>query len=846
MAKDDYAATVAARLIEQLQQGTAPWQKPWRPGERQEPMNPTTGKSYRGMNSLWLESQGRGDPRWMTYKQAAAIGAQVRKGEKGTLVEYWKFRDQIPMTDDQGRPVLDDQGKQRTVTVELQRPKVFRAVVFNAEQIDGLPPRELPTLAPEPERHARAEAILAASGANIRHVAGNRAYYESIADRITMPERSQFPEMTGYYATALHELGHWTGHESRLDRKLGNPFGSEAYAKEELRAEIASLMVGDRLGLGHDPGQHAAYVGSWIKALQEDPREVFRAAADAEKIAGFIFALEREREQQQEQDAGAELSPAEREAGWRTPAEVDASREVQAARIRAPVLMEQPEAAVAERTYLAVPYSEKDQAKALGAKWDKDAKAWYAPPGVDLSAGLNQWLPNGGNVIATEPAPDPREEFAKALREAGFILNDPPVMDGKLHRAAVEGDKGKEASGAYKGHLDGHPAGYIENFKTGIRENWKSSAKVDSVSAEQRAQLAAEAASRQQQRQKEREAQQERAAATAASLFAIAPLATADNAYLQRKGIEHAPGLRIVPEPSGSFDPTGPGPDLPPGVLIARNFREAKEMREAVKQAGTEDKVFVAGDLLVPAYDMDGKLWSLQSVNPGFKSFMTDGRKAGLHAIAGAEGPASTALDPNSVLPIVICEGYATGDSLAQAFGRPVVVAFDAGNLLAVAEGFRQAYPDRDILIAGDNDHAKEGTRDERGRVIGNVGVEKAREAAAKVGGAVLLPTFEPGAKGSDWNDIHQAKGLDDMRAELVEPLALAEVALSVARKARQRGESRDDAQEAQAGADRSEQPKAARSKRGKDAEATTKPKSEKEPAKPKKRRSREAEEAER
>ncbi len=831
MAKDDYAATVAAKLIEQLEQGTAPWQKPWRPGERQEPMNPTTGKSYRGMNSLWLEAQGRGDPRWMTYKQAAAIGAQVRKGEKGTLVEYWKFRDQIPMTDDQGRPVLDDEGRQRTVTVELQRPKVFRAVVFNAEQIDGLPPRELPTLAPEPERHARAEAILAASGANIRHVAGDSAYYLHSTDQITLPERNQFDEMSGYYAVAMHELGHWTGHESRLNRSIDHPFGSEGYAKEELRAEIASLMVGDKLGLGHDPGKHAAYVGSWIKALQKDPREVFRAAADAEKIAGYIFALERERENEQEQ--GVELSPAEREAGWRTPAEIDASREAQAARIRAPVLMEQPEAAVAERTYLAVPYSEKDAAKSLGAKWDKDAKAWYAPPGVDLAAGLNQWLPNGGNVIATQPAPDPRAEFAAALRDAGLILDGPPVMDGKYHRVPVAGDARGEKSGAYRGYLDGHPAGYYKNHKTGEETNWKSSAKVDSVSAEQRAQLAAEAASRQQQRQKEREAQQERAAATAASLFAIAPLATADNAYLQRKGIEQAPGLRTVPEP---------GPDLPPGVQIARTFREAKEMREAIKTAGTDDKVFVTGDLLVPAYDMDGKLWSLQSVNPGFKSFMTDGRKAGLHAIAGAEGPASTALNPNSVLPIVICEGYATGDSLAQAFGRPVVVAFDAGNLLAVAEGFRQAYPDRDILIAGDNDHAKEGTRDERGRLIGNVGVEKAREAAAKVGGAVLLPTFEPGAKGSDWNDVHQAKGLDDMRAELVEALAVAEVALSVARTARERGESRDDAREAQADADRTEQPKAPRNRRAKDAEATAKPKPEQEQAKPKKRRSREAE----
>ena len=113
-----------------------------------------------------------------------------------------------------------------------------------------------------------------------------------------MPERGQFPSADNYYATALHELGHWTGHPSRLDRDLSNPFGSEGYAKEELRAEISSMILGNELGIGHDPGQHVAYVGSWIKVLQEDPLEIFRAAADAEKIQAFVLAFE----QQQVQD----------------------------------------------------------------------------------------------------------------------------------------------------------------------------------------------------------------------------------------------------------------------------------------------------------------------------------------------------------------------------------------------------------------------------------------------------------------------------------------------------------------------------------------------------------------
>lgn len=302
--KKEYAEEVAARIIEQLQQGTAPWQKPWKPGELRLPYNPTTGKEYRGMNSLWLHMQGYGDPRWMTYNQAADAGAQVRKGSKGTHIVYWKFSEEQKATDDQGRPIIDPEtGKQKTISVQLERPRSFTAVVFNAEQIDGLPPLEPKQTGPEPERIARAEAILTNSGAKIDHVPGDRAYYTPGADKIVLPERAQFPAADAYYATALHELGHWTGHPDRLNRDLAHPFGSEGYAREELRAEIASLMLGERLEIGHDPGQHAAYVGSWIKALQEDPREIFRAAADAEKIAGYVMAFELEQEQTQQRDA---------------------------------------------------------------------------------------------------------------------------------------------------------------------------------------------------------------------------------------------------------------------------------------------------------------------------------------------------------------------------------------------------------------------------------------------------------------------------------------------------------------------------------------------------------------
>ena len=158
---NDYARTVADALIEQLRQGTAPWQKPWdATGFRFMPYNPTSGNDYKGMNAVWLMAQGREDSRWLTYKQAAGMGAQVRKGEKGTQVQYWKFEDRTQAKDAAGRPMTGADGKPVMVTTKLDRPRVFSATVFNAGQIEGLPPAEQRPQPAEWERQQRAEAIL--------------------------------------------------------------------------------------------------------------------------------------------------------------------------------------------------------------------------------------------------------------------------------------------------------------------------------------------------------------------------------------------------------------------------------------------------------------------------------------------------------------------------------------------------------------------------------------------------------------------------------------------------------------------------------------------------------------
>ncbi|MBV8634293.1 MAG: DUF1738 domain-containing protein, partial [Burkholderiaceae bacterium] len=1014
--KKSFAENVAEKLIEQLREGTAPWQKPWEPGESGSvlPINPTTGKRYKGINALQLMSEGHSDPRWMTYKQATALDAQVRHGEKGTPIQYWKFTEDQVKTDSTGKPIRDASGDPVKESVPLERPRVFFATVFNAEQIDGLQPiaRKEQTWNPV----ERAEQILKNSGAAVQHGEHDRAFYRQSTDSIHLPDKGQFATAENYYATALHELGHWTGHESRLGRDLAHPFGSEGYAKEELRAEIASMILGDAIGIGHDTRQHAAYVNSWIKVLQNDALEIFRAAADAEKIQDFVLGLE----QQLVQDETAQLDqrnaasamqaatptgqiamevdmgtpgegenadsvalhaeawmlarveqgtllraldhataaqmdkmrsvlhamspvneensfwqrhvlPADAEAmqeriesaslatdqrladapvaaarldlltgraygreragdgdeltresedvlgfalpldwngrvrvdgfgtetvdgaqvfttllpkgvqpdGWgvfgqhvdggyamfaslRSEREADELAErlalidahstaneyekaAKLARIHEERVQRDPNSSdediasarelrknadfvattkdedfqrriefeerqrsqqaqgtqpASEKVLIDVPYKQKDEAKSLGAKWDRQEQSWFVPPGVDPApfakwghqgtltavsapqpgtmpigadsdpkltkgrqylavpysertqakaagakwdkvakswyagskadmAKLERWKPENA-AAQQDPAMPPREEFAEALRSVGCVVGGAhPIMDGKKHRISVEGEKFSENSGSgfYVGHLDGHPAGYIKNNKTGMELTWKS--KGYALDEEQKALLAAEAAAKLQQRDANLSKHQAQAAARVARQCEKLVPVTSPTSYMQAKG--------IAPQEGALTDKDG-------------------------------KKTYL------PAIDAEGKLWSMQYIQEdGTKRFAKDSRKEGcFHAVGGMQQLAKAPA-------LVICEGYATAVELKQTLGYATVSAFDSGNLAIVAQSLHRRFPDKPIVVAGDDDRHLEATQGL------NPGRTKAEEAARLVGGKVLLPIFAPG-----------------------------------------------------------------------------------------------------
>ena len=299
---EDYYRRVADSLIAQIERGTAPWTEAWRPGEKALPYNIKSGKPYRGGNSVWLAStatrRGYSDERWGTYKQIGDLDGQVRRGEKGCAILFWQFEARQLARDREGKPLLDDEGQPVCETRVLSSPRVYPYTVFNAEQCDGLPARPVRKGSHLWDRHEATERVFKHSRAVIEHSGANRAYYDLSRDRIVLPFKGQFPNAPSYYQTALHEFGHWTGHPDRLNRStlskgIEDGFGSRDYAREELRAEISSMITGDRLQIGHDPTRHAAYVGSWIQALKEDPREIYRASRDAQDMSDYL--LERSR-----------------------------------------------------------------------------------------------------------------------------------------------------------------------------------------------------------------------------------------------------------------------------------------------------------------------------------------------------------------------------------------------------------------------------------------------------------------------------------------------------------------------------------------------------------------------
>lgn len=280
--KDEIYATVTDTIVAALEQGAsaADWRAPWHSsGVNELPFNVVSKKLYRGVNTIVLWSQqmvmGYASNEWATYDQWEKLGAQVRKGEKATLVILWK-----PVSNKAKR----DAGEERDDYLLTRSYNVF-----NADQVDGYE-----TIKVERDPFAvneAAHAFFASLGADVRH-GGASAYYTPAADRIQLPLPEDFTDGVGYYATSAHEHTHWTGHETRCNRDLVNRFGSESYAAEELVAELGAAYVCGILGLSNEPRlDHAQYIASWITLLKHDSSAIVTAASKAQQAVDFMVKL---------------------------------------------------------------------------------------------------------------------------------------------------------------------------------------------------------------------------------------------------------------------------------------------------------------------------------------------------------------------------------------------------------------------------------------------------------------------------------------------------------------------------------------------------------------------------
>lgn len=749
----DYRREVSARLASQLRAGVVPWSAPAVAGG-QLPANPVTGKIYRGGNAIALLTTGYDDHRWCSARQAAASGWQVKRNEMPTVVEFWQYADVVDRVGKDGNP--------ERVRVPREKPLVQYASVFNAAQIDRIPALER---AIDEAALGRAEKILSHAGLPIFHAADQAPRYVEAKDAIYLLPRERFGTDEAYYGEAMRFLALSAMHPGRLNMPTRQ--GDEA--SKTLTASLAGMIGMARIGLANQAAYDPAMLTEWAQLVENDKNAIYRCSREAERIAEFVLGMEVE---QSRPVAGLSMAT-QRAAAFPT------------SETEAPMSSGDTSASSARRLPLYVPFDEIEQAKKAGARWDKAKRTWYAPPGGDMKP-LARWMEKPREL--TEG--DILSQFADALRDAGLVLDGPPIMDGNWHRTPVDSAKNAKAKqGAYIGNIgDGNkekPNGFIQNKLTGFERSW--SARGIFLTPEQRAEFDRAARESAAKRAEDVAASQEKAAEGALKRWkALKPAER--HAYLERKHVD-------------AF-----------GVRVDRD------------------------SLVIPIQDAEGKLWSLQDIPADSnlsKLYVKNGRKTGCFHVIG---------DLQDASAVGFAEGYATGASVHMATGMPMVIVFDSGNISSVMGALAPAIEGKEKVICGDDDVLPPGRvlrrlngmlsaektfeklqlssldadelvfdgvgrpakhnpsctvclREEPGphgvpRIVGeirntqtngalnvmmnNVGREKALAAAEQYGARTVFPRFASLEGGpTDFNDLHVREGLDAVKDQIGKVVAI-------------------------------------------------------------------------
>ena len=383
------------------------------------------------------------------------------------------------------------------------------------------------------------------------------------------------------------------------------------------------------------------------------------------------------------------------------------------------------------RTYIFVPFADRDEAKGLGAKWDKDKKQWFVPSGLDF-APFAKWEHKYTYEINADEA---LRQFSEKLRECGLLLESLPIMDGKIHKCKVEGDRGREASGAYQGYLDGYPNGWIHNFKTDERVKFKyamSASYNTSTTTYNRDKVMEQRKANTQAKERHQRELQEKTTKRLKIEFANALPARDSHPYLESKNIS-IQNINI--------------------------------------------KVDTFNNLLIPLRDVNGKVQSLQRIMPnGSKIYgvikTAQERQNNEEFLARKNGLFFTQKPLDEHSEFFVCEGFASAMSMSKILNKPSIAAMDCGNLLNVCDQLVSKYPHKHITICADNDMKKEvqGKR--------NAGMEAAMACQEKYPQiSIIYPQIQPSEieKVSDFNDLVNLRGLEAVRAEVEEQIAITQ-----------------------------------------------------------------------
>ncbi len=813
---------VASQLAQQLRNGTSPLQ---RSGVQSIPISAATGRKFHGINALNLMMQNRSDSRWMTFDEANQNGYRVKKGEKATAVQYWL-------------PKRNDEDKRRSVT----------AYVFNGEQLDGIPPEPL---RPQQNPFERVNGILLNNGTTIIRDQKDRAYYAPKADEIHLPEAGSVSNEK-LAEQALYQHFRALGHPDRLNRDSFSDTRSFQRKNEELVCTVATMMMCAEIGIPHDPARNPDLIESWAKSMEEYPIPFARNMKAVDDSVWSTLRQEQThdraiRQHDEAFDPILETSPRKMLDRYERSAQIIALSNTEPEKVllfqhddtqlfaqpgSGKLLQQQP-------TEIESQFLHKEQLEAFNLKgqacsvvlvytathhenglWthDKFMEAEVTPTmemvlpptwdgklevrGCDEEQGIPFVVdPQHGDeptfygVYATQkdgpeqrvqyfhtkedaelfkdlasqeherqtgrenesskeqtsrhtPAQrevavtEARDECIAAMKKVDMIVTDDhPIFDKKSHRIEVEGDKKGEKSGFYVAHPDGRPSGYVKNNRTGEEIRWSHKGYI--LDDAQKKALHKEALENVAKREETAQETADRAAERVQKQMKGFKTPNEPTPYMQTKGIA-----------------------LHAGVLENGN------------------------STCIPIHDVNGNIRSMAYLNPdGPKRYAKDSEKHGcFHAVDG--------LDALKKAPaIVISEGYATAATLSESIGMGTVAAFDAGNLVPVAKTLREAFPDKPIIIAADNDTK---LAEEKGR---NPGVIYAKEAAEAVSGIVITPRFAKAEQNSkeftDFNDLaHRSKLGKEAVEKQVKPVVEKEIKKLVKTQEKARDKTKDQKQQ--------------------------------------------------